>query len=49
MSLHDQDGQKKDIADYVSSVVRSDRKMMRWREKDKALVITTLSERADGM
>jgi hypothetical protein len=49
MSLHDQDGQKKDIADYVSSVVRSDKKMMRWREKDKTLVITTLSERADGM
>ena len=49
MSLHDQDGQKRDIVDYVRSVVYSDRKMMRWREKDKGLVIKTLSERAGGM
>jgi hypothetical protein len=49
ISLHDQDGQKKDIADYVNSVVYSDRKMARWPEQDKALVIKTLSERADGM
>lgn len=49
LSLHDQDGQKKDIADYVRSVVYSDRKMMRWRDADKMLVIKTLSERADGM
>ena len=49
ISLHDQDGQKKDIADYVRFVVYSDRKMMRWRDEDKMLVIETLSERADGM
>ena len=49
VSLHDQDGQKKDIADYIHSVVHSDRKMMRWRDEDKMLVIKTLSERADGM
>ena len=49
ISLHDQDGQKRDIVDYVRSVVYSDRKMMRWREKDKGLVIKTLSERAGGM
>ena len=49
MSLHDQDGQKKDIADYVRAVVCSDRKMMRWRNEDKMLVIETLSGRADGM
>ena len=49
VSLQDQDGQKKDIADYVRSVVYADRKMMRWREKDKSLVIKTLSDRADGM
>jgi hypothetical protein len=49
ISLHDQDGQKRDIADYVRSVVNSDRKMMRWRKKDKGLVIKTLSERAGGM
>ena len=49
ISLHDQEGQKKDISDYVRSVVYSDRKMMRWRDEDKKLVIKTLTERADGM
>ncbi|KAF8469399.1 hypothetical protein DFH94DRAFT_656891, partial [Russula ochroleuca] len=49
VSLHDQTGQKKDIVDYVSSVVYSDKKMRRWREEDRKLVIEKLSERADGM
>jgi NACHT domain len=51
VSLHDQSGQKKDIADYVRSVVysRSEQIMRRWKMEDKELVIETLSERADGM
>ncbi len=49
VSLHHQSGQTKDIMDYVSSVVYSDRKMRRWREEDKSLVVGILSERADGM
>jgi hypothetical protein len=49
VSLHNQSGQTKDIIDYVSSVVYLDKKMRRWRDDDKSLVITTLSERADGM
>lgn len=49
ISLHDESGQKKDIIDFVTSVVRSDRYMRRWREADKELVINTLSEKADGM
>jgi hypothetical protein len=49
VSLHEQTGQKKDIIEYVSSVVYSYTKMRRWREEDKRLVIETLSERADGM
>jgi hypothetical protein len=49
ISLHDEEGQRKDIADYIRSVVYSDRKMMRWREQDKELVIETLSGRAEGM
>jgi hypothetical protein len=51
VSLHDQSGQKKDIEDYVRSVVYSDSEpiMRRWRKEDKELVIGTLSERADGM
>src|SRR5579863_5506444 len=51
VSLHDQTGQKQDIADYIRSVVYSDSEpiMKRWRAEDKELVIKTLSERADGM
>ena len=51
VSLHDQSGQKKDIADYVRSVVYSDAEeiIRRWKMEDKELVIQTLSERADGM
>ena len=49
ISLHDQTGQKKDIIDYINSVVYSDTKMRRWREEDKKLVVETLSQRADGM
>ena len=49
VSLHDESGQQHDIVDYVSSFVHSDRRMRRWREEDKDLVIRTLSEKADGM
>ncbi len=49
VSLHDETGQKEDIANYVASFVHSDRRMRRWREEDKELVIKTLSEKAGGM
>ena len=49
VSLHDEDGQKQDIVDYVTFAVYSDRKMRKWRAEDKQLVIDTISERADGM
>jgi len=49
VSLHEESGQKKDIMTYVSSIVRSDRRMRRWREGDKRLVIKTLSEKANGV
>ena len=49
VSLHDESGQQQDIVDYVTSFVRSDRKVRRWRDEDKDLVIKTLSEKADGM
>ena len=49
ISLHNQSGQTKDIMDYVSSIVNSDKMMQRWREEDRSLVIRTLSERAEGM
>ena len=49
VSLHDETGQQKDIVEYVSSIVRSDKRMGKWREEDQKLVIETLSEKADGM
>jgi hypothetical protein len=51
VSLHDQSGQKKDIEDYVRSVVYSNSEpiMRRWRKEDNKLVIETLSKLADGM
>ncbi|KAI9436574.1 hypothetical protein H4582DRAFT_1854102, partial [Lactarius indigo] len=51
VSLHDQSGQKKDIVDYVHSVVYSDSETMmkKWREGDKKMVVDALSEKADGM
>jgi hypothetical protein len=49
VSLHDESGQQKDIANYVASFVRNDPGMSRLREEDKNLVIKTLSEKADGM
>jgi hypothetical protein len=51
VSLHDQTGQKKDIAEYVRSIVysNSDTNMKRWKMEDKELVVETLAEGADGM
>ncbi|KAF8258090.1 hypothetical protein EI94DRAFT_1816112 [Lactarius quietus] len=51
VSLHDESGQKADIADYVRTVVNlsPSMAMKRWRDDDKNLVIETLTERADGM
>jgi len=51
VSLHDQTGQKEDIADYVRSIVysNSDTNMKRWKKEDKEIVVKTLAERADGM
>ena len=51
VSLHEQTGQKEDIADYIRSVVYSNLEpiIRRWKKEDKDLVIEMLSERADGM
>ena len=49
VSLHDETGQQLDIANYITSFVQSDRRMGRWRDEDKNLVIKTLSEKANGM
>ena len=49
LSHHDESGQKQDIVDYVTFVVRSDKKMMKWRDDEKNMVIEKLTEKADGM
>jgi hypothetical protein len=51
VSLHEESGQKKDIIDYINSVVYSDSETMmkRWREDEKKMVVEALSEKADGM
>jgi len=49
ISLHDETGQMNDINKFIKVIVYSDNNMRRWREKDKELVIETLSNRADGM
>ena len=49
ISLHDESGQQQDIFDYVTSVVHSDKKMRKWRDDDKNMVIDKPTEKADGM
>ena len=49
ISLDGQEGQKKDIVEFIKSVVESDPKMRGWRLEDRQLVIDSLSQRAKGM
>ena len=49
VSLHDECGQKQDINNYITSVVRSDGKMKKWRDAEKDMVIEKLTSKADGM
>ena len=49
ISLHDERGQKEDIVHYIKSVVKTNKRMRRWKPEHKQLVIDILTERADGM
>ena len=49
ISLHSESGQVQDIAEYVKSVVHTNREMKRWKAADKQLVIDVLIKKADGM
>ena len=49
VSLHDENGQRQAIIDYITHVVDSDENMQKWRKEDRDLVIKTLSAKADGM
>lgn len=49
LSLHDKEGQKQGILDYIRSVVGSDGMTRRCRAGDKQLVINVLSQNSNGM
>ena len=49
VSLHDESGQKKDIVDNVTFVVRSEKRMKGWRDEEKDMIIDRLTEIVDGM
>jgi hypothetical protein len=49
VSLHGEDGQIQDIAEYIKSQVKTDSKLRAWRAADKELVIGVLTDRAHGM
>jgi hypothetical protein len=49
ISLDNEDGQRKDITDYIKFIVYSDPNMRKWRVEEKEMVIRSLSRKADGM
>jgi hypothetical protein len=49
VSLHGENGQVRDIAEYVKFVVDTDPTMQKWREEDRKLVVEALTRKADGM
>ena len=49
VSLHDESGQKRDIEEYIKSVVNTNSKNKRWKAEDKQLVIDVLTSKAAGM
>jgi hypothetical protein len=48
VSLHDESGQKRDIEDYIKSVIGTHPKNRRWKAEHKELVINVLTQKADG-
>jgi len=49
VSLHGENGQVQDIAEYVKFVVETDPMMQKWREEDRKHVVEVLTRKADGM
>ena len=49
LSLHDEGGQKRDIEDYIKSVISTHKKNKYWRAEHKQLVIDVLTKKANGM
>ena len=49
VSLHEESGQKRDIEDYITSVINTHPKNRRWKAEHKQLAIDVLIEKADGV
>jgi NACHT domain len=49
ISLHDERGQKRDIEDYIKSVINAHPKNSQWKAEHRQLVIDVLTGKADGM
>jgi hypothetical protein len=49
VSLHDESGQKRDIEDYIKSVINTRPKKGRWKEEHRKLAIDVLITRSNGM
>ena len=49
VSLHDQSEQKRDIEDYIKTVINTHPKNRKWKAEHKQLVINVLTKKADGM
>ena len=49
VSLHDESEQRKDIDNYIRTVINTDPNMGRWKAADKELVINVLIMKSDGM
>ena len=49
VSLHDESGQKRDIEEYIESVINTNPKNKQWKAADRQLVIDYLTKKADGM
>ena len=49
ISLHDESGQKKDIEDYIKSVINTRPKKGMWKEEHRELAINILMEKSNGM
>jgi hypothetical protein len=46
VSLHDKSGQKRDIEDYIKSVINT---RTRWNEEHRILAVDVLTEKSNGM
>jgi hypothetical protein len=49
VSLHDESGQKRDIEEYIKSIIITNPKNKRWKAADKQLAIDVLTRKAEGM